>query len=82
PLGGLQLQRARQQLKGQIAIAGESNLNLMLALGKSVLSRDRTETLEDVYRRIDAIGSDSLLEVAREALDPSIFSRLIFRTPE
>jgi predicted Zn-dependent peptidase len=77
-LGSLQLTRARQQLKGQIAIAGESNLNLMLALGKGVMSRDRVETLEDIYRRIDAVTREELLEVANDILEPGSLSMLTY----
>lgn len=80
-LGSLQLQRARQQIKGQIAIAGESNLNLMLAIGKSVLMKDKVESLEDVYRKIDTVTQLDLLEVANEIFDPAILSSLVFKTP-
>lgn len=80
-LGSLQLTRARQQLKGQIAIAGESNLNLMLALGKGVLSRDKVETMDEIYRRIDAVSREELLEVANDILNPSSLSMLTYIQP-
>ena len=37
PLGPQQIKKAKQQLIGQIAISQESDLNLMLALGKSFM---------------------------------------------
>ncbi|MBP7849212.1 MAG: insulinase family protein [Lentimicrobiaceae bacterium] len=78
-LGALQLSRAKQQLKGQIAILEESNLNLMLSLGKSLLLKSRIDTIEDVYARIDAIQADHILEVSNEIFEPSQLSTLVFR---
>lgn len=81
-LGTLQLQRARQQLKGQTAIAGESNLNIMFALGKGLLYRDEPETLDDLYRKIDEVNREDILEVANEILGLENMSYLIYKTPD
>ena len=48
PLGKLQLKKAKQQLIGQMAISQESEVNLMLAIGKSVLLYNKVDTFETV----------------------------------
>ncbi len=78
-LGSLQLKRAKQQLKGQAAICYESNINKMLSMGKSVLLRNKVDTLEDIYKRIDAITSSHLIEVANEVLDHKMLSMLTYK---
>jgi len=80
-LGSLQLHRARLQLKGQVAIAGDSNLNITLAMGKGILTKGHMESLEDLYARIDEVSAQDLLEVANEILVPEAMSRVIYRNP-
>jgi predicted Zn-dependent peptidase len=79
PLGTGQLQKAKQQLMGQLAMAEESNLNLMLMLGKSLLDTNTVETLAQVFDQITAITASQLAEVAREVLDPARLSRLVYQ---
>ena len=42
----LQLKKAKQQLIGQIAIGQESEVNLMLAMGKSMLLYNKVDTFD------------------------------------
>ena len=51
PLGPQQIKEAKQQLIGQIAIAQESDVNLMLALGKSLLLYNKVDTFEEVKNK-------------------------------
>ena len=44
-MGTHQLQSAKQQLIGNIALAQESKVNLMLSLGKSILLFNKVDTL-------------------------------------
>ena len=69
---------AKKQLKGHIAIGHDSNSNLMLSIGKSMLYFDEVESIEGVYDKIDSISAESLLEVANEMLDIDKFSSLSF----
>jgi len=78
-LGTLQLLRAKNQLKGQMAIANESKLSEMLSIGKSLLVYNMVDTIEDVYKKIDCITSDTLLEVANDIFDENKFSILMFK---
>lgn len=77
-LGVSQLNQAKQQLKGQIAMGHESGLNIMLALGKSLLSYNHVDHLEEIYRQIDKISATDLLDVANEIFDHSKLSSLIY----
>jgi predicted Zn-dependent peptidase len=78
PLGILQLSKAKKQLMGQIALAQESNGNLMLSLGKSLLHFDRVDTLEQVYQKIEAITEKDLQETANEVFTPEQLSLLTY----
>lgn len=78
-LGVLQLKRAKQQLKGQVAISFESNMNEMLSIGKSLLVYDKVDTLEEIYQKIDVITEANLLEAANEVFDPNALSMLVFK---
>ena len=77
-LGTRQLNAAKKQLIGQIALAQEGTSNLMLGLGKSLLMFDRIDTLAEMYAKIEAITASDVLEVANEVLDPNNFSTLIY----
>jgi len=78
-LGTLQLLRAKNQLKGQMAISNESRLNEMLSIGKSFLVYNKVDTIEDVYEQIDSISSNDLRDVARDIFDENKYSELIFK---
>ena len=67
-MGTLQLARAKKQLTGQIAVSLENNEFLMLSIGKSLLSLDRVDSLEEISKRIEAVTSGELLEIANEIL--------------
>ncbi len=75
-LGTLQITRAKKQLVGQLAIAGENREDLMLTIGKSYLFYNRVDPMPVVFEKIEAITSAQLIEVANEILDPSRMSRL------
>ena len=82
PLGITQLHTAKQQLMGQLAMAEESNLSLMLMLGKSLLDSGKIEPLTDIFGRIEAISASRLHEIALEMLDPERYSRLSYQPEE
>jgi predicted Zn-dependent peptidase len=78
PMGELSLQRAKKQISGQLILANESRLSDMLSMGKSLLIRDSVYTLEDAVRDIESLKPDTLLEIAREILDPEKLSQLVY----
>lgn len=77
-LGTLQLTRAKKQLIGQLAIAGENREDLMLAIGKSYLLYNRVDPMAQVFEKIESVTADQLLEVANEILDPAHISSLVY----
>ncbi len=78
-LGPQQLKKAKQQLIGQIAISEESNANKMLGNGRSLLSFDKVSNLNAINKKIDALNSDMIIEVANEIFDPKQLSMLIYQ---
>jgi predicted Zn-dependent peptidase len=77
-LSPAQLLKIKSQLKGQMAMAEESNLNFMLMMAKSLLDREKIETLEEIFEQIDLVSADKMQQLAREMLNPSDLSVLIF----
>lgn len=79
PMGILQLSRAKKQLIGQLAISTENREDLMLSIGKSYLFFDRVDTLEIIFKKIEAIGCAEIQEIANEILDEPQSSTLIYQ---
>jgi predicted Zn-dependent peptidase len=77
-LGVLQLNNAKQQIKGQIAISNDNNVNEMIGMGKSMLFYDQVERLEESYRKIDALSASDLLNIANHAFAKDQLSHLIY----
>lgn len=77
PLGKRQLAALKEQLKGQLAMSEESNLSLMLMMGRSVLDLGRVPTLPELYHKIEAIDSATLQTVAQEMFNNGGLSYLV-----
>ncbi len=78
PLGSGQLHKSKEQFIGQMAMAEENNISLMLMLGKSLLVHNKIETFEDVVKKIRNITSNELFEIANDIFDESKLSFLYF----
>jgi predicted Zn-dependent peptidase len=72
------LKKIKSQLKGQLAMAEEGNLNFMLMMAKNLLDREKIESLEDIFEQIDVIDSAHIQSLANEMLNPDSLSYLIF----
>ena len=77
-LSPVQLHTIKKQLTGQLAIAQESNLAAMLAIGKSYLLQNRFDPIESIIKRIQATTAGELLEIANEIFREKKLSRLTF----
>jgi len=77
-LGSLQLHKAKQQIKGQLAISEENNTNLMLMMGRSLIDLDRIDTLDFVFKQIDSQSARSLACIAEEMFVENQLNYLIF----
>jgi predicted Zn-dependent peptidase len=78
-LGILQFSKAQKQLMGQIAISTENREDLMLTIGKSYLLFNKVDTVQTIFRKIEAITPLDLIDVANEILDESQMSRLVYK---
>jgi predicted Zn-dependent peptidase len=76
PLGTLQLHTAKEQLMGQLAMAEESNMGLMMMLGKSILDLEKVETLNEIFDQIRRIEASQLQDIANEVLHEDNLSYL------
>ncbi len=77
-LGTLQLQRAKQQIIGQLAISLESNLSEMLSMGRSLLMMNKIDSIREIHDAIHSIDAAKLQEIANEVFDPKQLSVLIY----
>lgn len=74
-----QLAAAKKQLIGQIGVASDNHESNALGMAKTFLHYNRYESQEAVCRRIEALTSDLLLEVANEMFAEEYLSRLIYK---
>ena len=77
-LTSTQLDAARKQLEGQLVVASDNAESNALGMAKTFLHYDRYETLPDLFRRLDALTPDLLLDVAGEMLDEGRLSLLVY----
>ena len=74
-----QLMAAKKQLIGQIGVASDNNENNALGMAKTFLHYHKYESSESVFRRIEALTAEGLLEVANEMFAEEYLSTLIYR---
>ncbi|MDP4281608.1 MAG: pitrilysin family protein [Bacteroidota bacterium] len=74
-----QLNIARRQLSGQIAISRESGISNMLSMGKCFLMQDRFDSFEMLLNLIQSITAEELQEIACEVFDPENLSELVYQ---
>ncbi|GHT69881.1 peptidase M16 [Bacteroidia bacterium] len=78
-LSDSQFTAAVKQWKGQLGIMSEQRENLALGLGKSFLRFNKYDDLPEVYRKIDALTPNQLLEIANEIYDENQLFTLIYQ---
>ena len=79
PLSRSQLATAKQQIKGQIAIACDNRENFALDFGRSFLHNGKEKDLNRLFRQIDAVTAEEIQQVANELFDPEKMTTLIYR---
>ncbi len=77
-LGTLQLHQAKQKFIGQIALAEENRMGLILSMAKSLMDFGRIDTLQEVFAKINAVTADDLLTVSNEIFEPAGMLTLLF----
>ncbi len=79
PLSLIKLQKAKRQVHGHIAISSENNENHMLSMGKSLMIFNKIETLDEIGKKVEALTSKELQDVANEVFDAVKLSYLIYQ---
>lgn len=82
PLSGIQLERAKKQLTGQLAISFESGISEALAIARAHLTVETVDDMAVLSEKIDRISPDELHEAAATVFDPSRLSSLVFASEE
>jgi len=77
PLTPRRLSMAKKQFAAQLAISMEGNEGYMLGAGKSFLTHDEVDTMQQVYAKIMALTAAQLVETAEEIF--SGMSRLVYK---
>ena len=75
----LQLTAAKKQLMGQVGVASDHFENTALGMAKTYLHYGEYEGAEALYRRIEAITSQQLWDIANELFRRDNLSVLIYR---
>lgn len=76
PLGVKQMNAAKEQLLGQLAMAEENNLNYMISMARSILDIGRIQMIDETYQRIRETTSTQLMALANDIFNESKFSYL------
>ena len=78
PLTDLQLHKAKQQLKGQLAMSEENNNAMMMMMAKSILDLNKIPNLDHIFRKIDDVTPAKLRDLANEMWNLDDFSSLTY----
>jgi predicted Zn-dependent peptidase len=74
PVGEEELSRAREHVKGRLALSMESTGSRMNRLGRSVLMDTPLLTLDETIERLDAVDAEQLAELAQVLYPPTQMS--------
>lgn len=76
PLGIKQMNAAREQLFGQLAMAQEHNSGFMIMMARGMLDKGKILPIEETYSRIRETTPQTLMELANDIFDEEQFSIL------
>ena len=77
-LGMVQLHQAKEKFIGQIALAEENRMSLIISMTKSLLDLDYIDSLEQIFDKINAVTAGQLLKISNEILDEKQMTTLLF----
>ncbi|WP_442589664.1 M16 family metallopeptidase [Pedobacter sp. AW31-3R] len=78
PLTEVQLQKAKNKFIGQIALGEENRIGLVISMAKSLIDYDKIDSLDTVFRKIEAVTTAEVAAIADEMLDQKNLSILSF----
>ena len=79
PLSQQKLNAARQQLKGQIAVSYDNFESLAISMAKRYLHYGNTQTMQQLFRKLDELTPNQLWETAQEVFSPQNLHTLIYK---
>lgn len=71
-----QLAAGKEQIKGQLAMSEENNLNQMMMMGRSILNRGYVPSLDEIFGLIQQTDANKIQSMAREMFNPGQLSYL------
>jgi predicted Zn-dependent peptidase len=77
-LGVLQLHQAKQKFIGQIALAEENRIGLLISMAKNQLDFKAIDSLEEIYAKINRVTAEELLAISNEIFNPTQLTSLLF----
>ncbi len=77
-LGPKQLNKAKQQIIGQMAMASENNQDMLVGIAKSYMLYNKLDRFEEIKEVVNAISAEQIQEVAQEIFDPEQLSTFAF----
>jgi len=81
-LGTLQLHQTKQKFVGQIALAEENRMGVIISMAKSVLDFNQADSLQQIFEKINAVTAEQLLEISNEIFDNNSLVTLLFEPKE
>jgi predicted Zn-dependent peptidase len=80
-LSPFQLAAAKKQLSGQLGVSGDNHESRFLGFGKSILHRNRYDSLSELFAKIEQVTASDIQDVANRFFSPSNLSSLIYLAP-
>ena len=78
PLGTMQLHKAKNQIKGQMALSEENRNAVMLMMAKSQLDLNKVPDINSVFDKIDKITATDIQDLAIRYLPTEEMSALTY----
>ena len=78
PLSESQLRKAKQQMRGQLAIASDNREQFALDFAKNFLHHGTERNVEEIIAHLEAISASQLQQVACELFSPEKILTLIY----
>ncbi|GAA4099955.1 pitrilysin family protein [Mucilaginibacter panaciglaebae] len=77
-LSTLALHQNKQKFIGQIALAEENRMSLIISMAKSLVDFNYVDTLPQLFEKINNVTASQLLEISNEIFDESKMMTLLF----
>ncbi len=82
PLSSSYLNKAKTKFKGQIALAEENRMSLIIAEAKNMLDYNRIISLSEVFTKIDQVTSEDIITISNDIFSEDQLSELAFLPEE